>query len=150
MTMMFLCWQMSSPPLLTSAQGWLQPCASHQGSSHRWLPSHCPGKEQRVLPPQPHTALSNCLLCLGLICPICLHRRHAGLLPQCPWGCDSMVSTAECKQPKAATTGHRAELLSCGHFTTAESFSTSSKRPCTSALHIRNQHRRCESRDCWS
>lgn len=123
------------------------PDTSRQSSSHRWLPSHCPGTEQRVLPPQPHAALSNCLLCLGLIRPICLHRRHGVLLPQRPQGCASIVSTAETKHPEAATTGPRAELLSRGHFTTTESFSMPSGPTCTPAFHIHHRHRHRESRD---
>lgn len=128
----------------------MPPDASRRSSSHHWLASHCPGEEQRVLPPQPHAALSNCLLCLGLICPICLHRRHGVLLPQCPWGCASMVSTAVSKHPKAATTGHRTGLLSRGHFTTTESFSMPSKHTCTPAFRICHRHRHCESRDLRS
>lgn len=138
----------------------MRPGTSRRSSSHRWLVPTAPAKSSALCLPG-HSALNNCLLCLDLICPVGLHRRHGVLLPQCPWGCASMVSTAETKHPEAATARHHAELLSRGCFTTTESFSTPSRHHHTPALHVHNRHRHCESRDvrprvpktppeCWS
>lgn len=76
MTTMFLCWKMClppPPPARGAAVLSLPTCPC--GAAATAVTPIAPAKG-RAVPALPHTALSNHLLCLGLICPVCLHRRH--------------------------------------------------------------------------